>query len=280
MPLQHAPREHPEYVLGHSADELDRLIDQARFLGELTEHLLGLAGLQPGMRVLDVGCGAGDVTFLAARIVGPDGWVTGVDTAAGAVDVARARALQAELANVEFLVGDATELLLGEPVDAVIGRLVLMYFAEPAAVLRHLMRSVRPGGVVAFQELHAQATASQPPCPTYDIAVDRVRRTLAAAGSDPQAGLGLWHTFRDAGLTDPRLLQTARVEAGAGSAAYGQVAQITRTLLPLMERTGVATAAEVDVDTLADRLRAEAVRHDAVLVFPPLIGAWARTPAA
>ena len=60
---------------------------------------------------------------------------------------------------------------------------------------------------------------------------------------------------------------------------YAYVAQTTRTLLPLMERTGVATAAEVGVDTLAARLREEVVAADAVVVPPPLIGAWARKPA-
>ena len=56
--------------------------------------------------------------------------------------------------------------------------------------------------------------------------------------------------------------------------------QVTRTLLPLMERTGLATAAEVGLDTLAARLREEVVAADATVVPPPLIGAWARKPAA
>ena len=58
----------PEYVLGRAAEELDRLIKQAAFFGDLTGHTLKVAGLAPGMRVLDVGCGAGDVSFLAASI--------------------------------------------------------------------------------------------------------------------------------------------------------------------------------------------------------------------
>jgi hypothetical protein len=61
------------YILGHDRDELDRLIYQARFFGGLTEEVLRRAGLAPGMRVLDVGCGTGDVSFLAARLVGPTG---------------------------------------------------------------------------------------------------------------------------------------------------------------------------------------------------------------
>ena len=70
------------------------------------------------------------------------------------------------------------------------------------------------------------------------------------------------------------------MESGPDSPVYAWVAQTTRTLLPLMERAGVATAAEVGLDTLADRLREEIVAADATVVPPPLIGAWARKPAA
>lgn len=69
------------------------------------------------------------------------------------------------------------------------------------------------------------------------------------------------------------------MESGLDSPVYAYVAQTTRTLLPLMERTGMATAAEVAVDTLAARLRDQIVAADATVVPPPLIGAWARKPA-
>ena len=130
-------------------------------------------------------------------------------------------------------------------------------------------------GVVAFQEFHAQATVSHPSCPTYYL-VERIRQTLSRVGADSQIGLDLWRIFREAGLTDPWLLEMARVEASPAAATFEQVVHITRTLLPVMERTGVATAVAIDVDSLHDRLCAEAVECGRWSMFPPLIAAWSR----
>jgi ubiquinone/menaquinone biosynthesis C-methylase UbiE len=146
-------RRQPRYILGHDRDELDRLIDQARFFGDLTEEVLRRAGVEPGMRVLDVGCGTGDVSFLAARLVGPTGAVLGVDRSPEAVAVAERRARDAGLGNVSFVVQELSEVTVTAPVDALVGRLVLMYLDDPAAALRRLLEAVRPGGVVAFQEM-------------------------------------------------------------------------------------------------------------------------------
>ncbi len=232
------------------------------------------------MRVLDVGCGAGDVSFLAARRVGPTGQVLGIDRAPEAVAVAERRAREAGLTNVSFAVHDLSDLTLTGPVDALIGRLVLMYLGDPAAALRRLLDDVKPGGVVAFQEMDMGTATCEPDCPLFTTTGERIIQTFVRAGLDHRTGLKLARIYRNAGLPAPQTLQGARVESGPDSAVYAYVAQVTRTLLPLMERTGMATAAEVGLDTLAARLREEIVAADATVVPPPLIGAWARKPAA
>jgi SAM-dependent methyltransferase len=266
------------YILGHANEELERLISQGRFLGDLTAHFLRLTGLQPGMRVLDVGCGAGDVSFVIASIVGPTGSVTGMDRSPDSVALASQRAAAAGLPNVRFVVGDAVDFTAEDPVDAVVGRLVLMYFAEPAAVLRRLLSFVKPGGIVTFQDFDMTAPKSEPHCPLFETAIERLRETFARAGADHRMGLKLGRVFEDAGLPTPRMLLGARVERGPDSMVYDQVTQITRTLLPLMEKTGVATAEAVGIDTMAGRLRDEALTRRATLVAPSLIAAWTRKP--
>src|SRR5712672_3573865 len=101
------------YVLGHSKDEIRRLIDQAAILRPTTERLLRSAGIEQGMRVLDLGCGAGDVSMLAGKLVGPTGSVVGIDPNADVLAVARARAQADGLLHVTFAeasVGTFSEL--------------------------------------------------------------------------------------------------------------------------------------------------------------------------
>ena len=141
------------YVLGDSEGELRRLVDQSHFIGELTEQVLLRAGIEQGMSVLDCGCGAGDVSFLVARLVGPSGRIVGIDRSIAGIELARQRAAEAGLANVTFEVAELAEFLLSEPVDVLVGRLILMYQPEPEVILSQLAKHVRPGGLIVFQEV-------------------------------------------------------------------------------------------------------------------------------
>jgi ubiquinone/menaquinone biosynthesis C-methylase UbiE len=97
-------------------------------------------------------------------LVGPEGEVIGVDKSPKAVALASQRAAEAGLHNVHFMAQDLGELTLAKPVEALIGRLVLMYFADPAVTLRHLSDLVQPGGLVVFHEIDTTASKSEPVC--------------------------------------------------------------------------------------------------------------------
>jgi hypothetical protein len=110
----------------------------------------------------------------------------------------------------------------------------------------------------------------------FETTAERIRQTFAKAGFGVRTGLLLGRIFEGAGLAAPTMTSSARVERGFDAKIYRQLAGITRAMLPMIIRTEVASAESVDVDTLEARLREEAVRLDATLVAPPLIGAWAR----
>jgi SAM-dependent methyltransferase len=267
-----------DYPLGHNHDELQRLIGQGRFFGELTEELFRHAGIGPGMRVLDIGCGAGDVSFLAATLVGRDGSVVGVDRSSEAVALAKRRAAEVGLSNVSFVTQELQDLQTEARFDAIVGRLVLMYFPEPAALLRQLLRWVVPGGIVAFHEFDLLGSTSEPHVPLLATALGRLIETFRCLRAEPRMGLHLPRTFQQAGLPAPRTIAHTRIGTADDAAIFEQITGVTRTLLPAMVKTGVATAAEVDVDTLAARLQLAAQLHNATVVAPLFIGAWARKP--
>jgi 2-polyprenyl-3-methyl-5-hydroxy-6-metoxy-1,4-benzoquinol methylase len=265
------------YVLGHSAEELNRLIDQARLFGELTEDVFVRAGIGPGMRVLDVGCGAGDVSFLLARMVGPSGAVVGVDRSQDAVAMATARAQAMELSQVSFSQGELEDISLDQPVDAAVGRFVLMYSPDPSVSLRRIAANVRAGGIVAFQEMNVAEAKSFPQVDLYEQSMRLIIETLDREKAKTLMGLGLYRTFVEAGLPPPQMIMAARVEGSSDSLGYQIVARVVKSLLPVMEKLGVANEKEVQIETLAERLRDEVISRDAVIVLPPLVGAWTRT---
>lgn len=264
------------YVLGHSDHELARLEQQGEIFAEATEDVLRRAGLKPGMRVLDIGCGVGDVSLIAARIVGPAGLVLGIDRAAEALEVARRRAAANGCHWLRFEHGDFNAMEWDDAFDALTGRFILMYLADPAEAIRHLVRQVRPRGIVAFIEMDIDASGAVPDLPLLSQCIGWITRTYRSAGIEPNMGTKLYGTFRAAGL-EPAMTGTCRIEAGGDAVAYEFTAETVRSLAPHMAELGIASAAEVDIDTLADRLREDAVAGGHCIIFPRLVGAWAAT---
>lgn len=265
-----------DYVMGSGDPEMRRLATLSALYEESTRRWLELAGLEAGMSVVDVGCGPGDVTLLAAEMVGPGGTVTGVDASPETLALARSRTERAGLRSVGFERADVTSWLPDRPVDAVVGRLILMHLPDPASTLARLAGVVRPGGVVAFQDVVLTTRRTEPPLPLVEAFNGWLIETLRRSGRPVDMGLRLAAVFRTAGLPDPGLSVGAPVERGADALGYSLVAGDVASLLPRMEQLGVVTAAEVGPETFEDRLRAEAAASDAVLLNPLMVGAWAR----
>jgi len=261
------------YAPGHSERELGRLTRQAQAFEPFTRHLLQLAGIDSGMRVLDVGCGSGDMAFLADDLVGSEGEVIGADRAATAVEWASARGRSRKISNVTFLEGDPAEMQFNQPFDAVIGRLVPVYYLDPVDAVRKLVRHLRDGGLVVFQELDCENCRSVPPAPTCDRAVSWIKKSLAASGARLQLGLELYGIFLAAGLPEPSLRMDALIGGGPDCIDYQLIAELVETLLPEIEKQQIATAAEVAISNLAHRMCDEVVDKNGVVLSPGLIGA-------
>ena len=264
------------YALGHSEQELQRLSRQGQAFEPFTRQLFEQAGIRPGMRVLDVGCGSGDVAFLAANLVGLSGEVVGVDRERKAVDWAKARTHSQGMTNVKFVKGDPAEMEFDRGFDAIVGRLVLMYYPDPIDALRKLTRHVRPEGLIVLQELDITNARSVPVAPVFERSMAWISQTLRATGARLQLGMDLYQVFLAAGLPGPSMRIDALIGGGPECPAYEIVAELVQSLLPAMEKLKIASAAEVGIPTLAQRMRDEVVALRGVVRSAGFIGAWSR----
>ena len=266
------------YPLGYSEDEARRLASQAAFLEDLTADVLRRAGIGSGMEVLDLGCGVGDVSVLAARMVGECGTVLGIDRAASSVEMARRRAAALGARNVRFETAELDAFDSAEMFDAVIGRFVLLYQPDPIAILRRLRNFLKPNGIIAFQETDMETASQVPTSETFRRVRSWILGGFKTAGTELNMGSKLPPAFLNAELPRPTMIAASRVESGPNSPIYAILAQTVQSLLPLLERTGAATVEEVAIDTLADRLLQDAVANESVTFSPRLVGAWSRLP--
>jgi SAM-dependent methyltransferase len=234
------------------------------------------------MRVLDVGTGAGDLALSVAEVVGADGAVLGVDMNPTVLETARERARAVGLGNVTFQEADLrADIQLEGAFDAIVGRFVLTHLDNPTRVVWGLARSLRPGGIVAFSEVEYETVGRTvyPSCPLAEQAVSWLRETMRRSGADLQTGFKLHTIFLDAGLVEPQVRASAPDIAVAPNLdGCDRLVSTLQSLLPRVVETGVARAEEVDINTLAERLRQELTERRGLLIGPFHMQAWARKP--
>ena len=267
------------YVLGQSVHEYERLMLQGRVLRPYTEKFFRAAGVVPGMRVLDIGSGMGDVALLAADMVGPRGRVLGIDRDAAALDHARRRASEQGCSSwVSFQAANLDEFETTDQFDALVGRYILLYQPDAAATIRHLLRYVKRGGVVVFHDIDfPDPHPSYPPCPLFDQVYALVGEAFRRAGAPPDFGRRLGKTFVDAGLAFPTMMGETVVGGGKGSYVYPWVANTLISVMPRLEALGLALPPGIPADqTLAERIEEEAVRLGSQILAPGQFGAWTR----
>jgi ubiquinone/menaquinone biosynthesis C-methylase UbiE len=264
------------YVLGSSPRELSRLSLQAQIIQPITERLLHRLGIREGMRVLDLGCGAGDVSMLAAEMVGPTGSVVGIDQSAAAVAKAEARVRDSGYQQISFCISSVEKFFSAEPFDVVIGRFVLIHQPSPSDFLRAARQHVRPGGAIAFHEVSCHHELySLPKAPLFQRMAKLLRVGFSAFPSYDAAGRLLEH-FRMADLPHPELFAEMSVGGGKDSLFYAWIAETIGSLTPLLVKQGVTSEEEISIDTLEERLRSQVVKMQSQLVGYPQVCAWAR----
>lgn len=264
------------YALGHTWQEYERLRAQARIWEAATGRLLDQAGLAPGGRCLDAGCGPGETMRLMAHRVGPTGQVVGIDIDAGLG--AQAQAMLHEAGHRQCRV-HAHDITADEPVpggqfDVVFARLLLFHLPRRVAVLRRLWDAVAPGGHLVVQDYDLRTAGVTPTLASVEEVGRVINAAFGAAGCDVHVGTRLPELFAEAGVGVPDGTDVAgRADPLATTRTMFEA--VYRSLLPVALAHGITTAEEAEATLLA--LGQDAARHAGRPgLWPLLVGAWKR----
>ena len=264
------------YALGASELEIERLDRQSASIEGATRLLLRASGIQPGMRVLDLGTGVGHVAMLLAELVGPTGRVVGIDNSLKLLDVAAARTAVHPQSQLHFIEGDVRHWRDEEPFDAIVGRLILFHLADPVSVLRHHAAALRVGGLWLALDFDLGAARAEPSLPWIDEAMGWVTAAFRQAGASPAIGTRLALLLAEAGLVDVQGFGVQGYIAPGDPRGPALLSGVLRTLAPQIAAAGLATPQQIGIDTFEARV-ADAVQFAGAVILPPtLVGAWGR----
>jgi SAM-dependent methyltransferase len=262
------------YALGSSDQEIERLDRQSASIESATRLLLRASGIQPGMRVLDLGTGIGHVAMLIAELVGPDGRVVGIDNNSKLLNIAALRA--AALPQLRFVEGDVRNWRDNEPFDAIVGRLILFHLVDPVSVLRHHAAALRPGGLLLALDFDLGAARAEPALPLVTEALGWVNAAFAHAGASPAIGTKLALLLAEAGLAEVQGFGVQGYIAPGDPRGPALLGGVVRTLAPQITAAGLATPEQIDINTLEARIAAAVQAAGTVVLPPTLAGAWGR----
>jgi ubiquinone/menaquinone biosynthesis C-methylase UbiE len=266
----------PVYVLGSDQIERDRLQRQSDEFTAHSTELIDRAGMAPGWRVIDLGCGPSGAIELLSHRVGPTGRVTGVEQNPDSVAMARELASERGLGNVEITQADARSTgLPGAAFDLVHARTLLVNLPDAAHVVAEMARLTRPGGWVVAMEPDCDMYVCHPPHP----ALDRLREIFLAAylteGADPFVGRRLAELFRQAGLADVGVAAKADVYP-LGHSRRAIRADLVRSMRSKLVDRGIA--GEQELDDVDKAVRAHLADPDTLIMPALYFLAWARKP--
>jgi ubiquinone/menaquinone biosynthesis C-methylase UbiE len=219
-------------------------------------RLLIDSGIKEGMRVLDVGCGTGELSVMASTLMGDTGEVIGFDISQDALATAEKALSESGLSTVRFIQSDIVELsdTLGA-FDMIVGRRVLMYQNSAAQSIKALLPFLADDGKMVFEESDRIATPlGSPQLPLHTKVRDWIWDTVAREGGNTHMGMQLYTVMRDAGLSVSVLRSEAILHTYESGSDLGWVA---RMMAARMIKHGVVTREELDIETLEDRLQEE-----------------------
>src|SRR5215813_8045666 len=260
-----------DYVLATGRAAANRLQILHSLYGPGARRALLQAGLQPGMRVADLGCGVGMVTTMLAELVGPTGQVVGVDFSGAQIGQAREMLLPS-FSNVSFVEASATDTGLPyESFDLVYCRFLLIHLTEPMQALREMRNLLKPDGILVCEDGDLTSAGSEPPS-ALNAFSDLFGRLGPTWGVDYTLGRRLFQMVLAANFSKPEITYNQPVAARGENKRLLELS-VAEAGSAFVE-AGLITSEELD-HTLAE-MRRIAEDETVLAVMPRMSQVWAR----
>jgi SAM-dependent methyltransferase len=193
------------YVIHGGVAGSKRMETVARAYWPTTLSLLQRAGIREGLHCLDLGCGAGEVSFQIAVLVGPAGRVVGMDMDSVKLGIARKRAAREGAGNLDFRQGNVLEWVGESVYDLIYVRFLLTHLPGCQRFLANLLQALRPGGVLVVEDIEISGFVSYPPNAAHDRFLALYCNVVRRRGGDADIGPKLLAMLHAAGVQDLNL---------------------------------------------------------------------------
>ena len=261
-----------DYVIRGGLEGRERLRLLSRIMHAGTSALLDRLELQAGQRCLDLGCGGGDVTLEMARRVGPGGHAVGVDLDNVKIELARDEARQRGAGNVTFVNSDVLALPALPDFDLVYSRFLLTHLRDPGAVVRGMHDRLRPGGVVAVEDIDFSGAFTYPPSAAFQRYRELYCAVVERRGADARIGPRLPSLLREAGFTNLDVAVVQPVGLRGDAKLLDPVTMENIAAAVLAERL----ATKEEIDAVAREMFEFAGDPTTLVSVPRIVQAWGR----
>ncbi len=265
-----------QYAIHGGIQGRERLRILARVMHDSTASLLSQLELADGLACLDVGCGGGDVTREIARRVAPCGKVVGTDIDAMKLEIAREETQEAQIENAEFRLSDIREGSGTPEFDVVYSRFLLTHMSDPVAAIKSFLRQLRPGGVLALEDIDFSGSFTYPESPAFRKFYDLYCAVIRRRGGDPNMGQRLPVFMKECGL------EAIQISVVQPIGLTGEVKQLNGLTMENIADAVLADqlATRTEIDEIVSELNEYAANERTLTGVPRVVQVWGRLPFA
>lgn len=259
-----------EYIISGGIDGKKRLKVLSDVLYTSTRTLLESNGLSAGKKFLDLGCGGGDVSFMASEIIGATGHVTAADFDEDILLLAKQEAADKGITNITFQRSGANDISYDNEFDISYARFLLSHLKDPATALKLMVQSTVTGGKVIAEDLQFSGHFCYPACPAFEKYIAYYSKAATHNGHNPEIGPSLVNLFHEAGLTNIgfEIIQPCFNDRQGKWMGYITLDKIKNTL------TSQGIATQDSIDSTLTELEIFTQRKDTIISMPRIFRVW------